>query len=271
MSDWGKGVINNIGWGQGANNDIGWGSIYDKSFSGDTLLGGGSGYNANYQAVIDYANSEEDTLPSSNIQIAQNKWFEAINPFFNKSIDFARLSKADYYNSPSFLVNGIKGNGTSSYVDLNFDADAITNINSLTFGVFAPNGIVGNGGFKGIMGGSNNANRGIMLLLDGDNKTRASVNSNLLSFNSLITNDLISATSNGSTGTYRIDEVTLDTESISTQFKSSQSIYLLCRNFNGDALQFIDDIISVSFIADELTASELGILSAATKNYLNEI
>jgi len=41
MSDWGKGVINNIGWGQGANNDIGWGSIYDKSYAGETLLGGG--------------------------------------------------------------------------------------------------------------------------------------------------------------------------------------------------------------------------------------
>jgi len=38
MSNWGKGVINNIGWGQGANNDIGWGSIYDKSNAGDTLL-----------------------------------------------------------------------------------------------------------------------------------------------------------------------------------------------------------------------------------------
>jgi hypothetical protein len=45
MSDWGKGVINNIGWGQGANNDIGWGSIYDKSNAGETLLsGGGSGF-----------------------------------------------------------------------------------------------------------------------------------------------------------------------------------------------------------------------------------
>jgi surface protein len=38
MSNWGKGVINNIGWGQGANNDIGWGSIYDKSKAGETLL-----------------------------------------------------------------------------------------------------------------------------------------------------------------------------------------------------------------------------------------
>jgi hypothetical protein len=41
MSDWGKGVINNIGWGQGANNDIGWGSIYDKSNAGETLLSNG--------------------------------------------------------------------------------------------------------------------------------------------------------------------------------------------------------------------------------------
>jgi hypothetical protein len=41
MSNWGKGVINNIGWGQGANNDIGYGSIYDKSNAGQTLLSGG--------------------------------------------------------------------------------------------------------------------------------------------------------------------------------------------------------------------------------------
>jgi hypothetical protein len=38
MSNWGKGVINNIGWGQGANNDIGYGSIYADSNSGLTLL-----------------------------------------------------------------------------------------------------------------------------------------------------------------------------------------------------------------------------------------
>jgi len=46
MSDWGKGVINNIGWGQGANNDIGWGSIYDKSNAGETLLSGGGNTDA---------------------------------------------------------------------------------------------------------------------------------------------------------------------------------------------------------------------------------
>jgi surface protein len=46
MSDWGKGVINDIGWGQGANNNIGWGSIYDKSNAGETLLSGGGNTDA---------------------------------------------------------------------------------------------------------------------------------------------------------------------------------------------------------------------------------
>jgi len=38
MSDWGKGVNNDIGWGQGGTNDIGYGSIYADSNSGSTLL-----------------------------------------------------------------------------------------------------------------------------------------------------------------------------------------------------------------------------------------
>jgi len=46
MSDWGKGVINDIGWGQGADNNIGWGSIYDKSNAGETLLSGGGNTDA---------------------------------------------------------------------------------------------------------------------------------------------------------------------------------------------------------------------------------
>ena len=122
------------------------------------LSGGGSGYNANYQSVIDYANSEGLTLPNSTIQNLQNDFAISIKPFFSKlkelhfwsgeaglsgfkSIDWARLIKADYYNSPTFLANGIKGNGTSSYADLLFNADTETAIDSLTFGFYAPNNI----------------------------------------------------------------------------------------------------------------------------------
>jgi hypothetical protein len=136
MSDWGKGVINDIGWGQGANNDIGWGSIYDKSNAGETLL---SGFDSDYQAVLDFATSEGITLPSASQQILQNNvvlgfkdknlWNkkDAFGLFAtNGNVDFAlicwkRLIKMTAFNSPTFAENaGFTGNGTSSYIDTKF-------------------------------------------------------------------------------------------------------------------------------------------------------
>jgi hypothetical protein len=64
MSDWGKGVINNIGWGQGANNDIGWGSIYDKSNAGETLLKS----DLNIDAFIIEVDTSKDGTPSDQFQ-----------------------------------------------------------------------------------------------------------------------------------------------------------------------------------------------------------
>jgi surface protein len=63
MSDWGKGVINNIGWGQGANNDIGWGSIYDKSNAGETLLS-----DLNIDAFIIEVDTAKAGTPSDQFQ-----------------------------------------------------------------------------------------------------------------------------------------------------------------------------------------------------------
>ena len=287
MSDWGKGVNNDIGWGQGANNDIGWGSIYDKSFSGDTLLGGGSGFDSDYQAVIDYANSESLTLPNSTIQNLQNDFAISIKPFFSKfkelhfwsgepgksgfkSIDWARLNKANYYNSPTFLANGVKGNGTSAYIDTNFDADAETTIDSLTFGFYAPNDIA-SGVSEAIMGGST-SNEGILFIKRPNNDgSFYSVNSELVQLNANPTQGLISVSSDGSTATLRQGATTLDTETISKQIKISQSVFLLCRNLDGTPRQFSDDTISISFIADELTSTELGILDTAIETFLNAI
>jgi hypothetical protein len=249
---------------------------------------GGADVNSNYQAVLNFATSEGDTLPNSTIQDLQDDFMVTINPFFSKfkelhlwageaglsgfkSIDFVRLSKADYYNSPSFLANGIKGNGNSSYVDLNFDADAETIIDSLSFGVFAPNGIAAENSLKGIMGASNVSNAGIILALNSSNRVFGSVNSEVATYSSTTINDLITLTSDGSTGTLRQDNTTLGTDTINTQFKASNSVFLLARNYRDaqNPIQFIDDVISLSFIADELTVSELLILSNAIKTYLN--
>ena len=148
MSDWGKGVINNIGWGQGANNDIGWGSIYDKSNAGETLLSG-SGFDSDYQAVLDFATSEGDTLPSFAQQELQNQLVLSLKDkgLWNKkdafglfatngNVDFAlicwkRLIKMDAINSPTFTINGgFDGNGSSSYIDTLFKP-AIDGVNFL--------------------------------------------------------------------------------------------------------------------------------------------
>ena len=138
MSDWGKGVNNNIGWGQGGTNDIGYGSIYAVSNSGLTLLLKDA-FDPDYQAVLDFATSEGITLPSTSQQILQNNVVLSLKDkgLWNKkdvfglfatdgNVDFAlicwkRLIKMDAINSPSFSANaGFTGNGTSSYIDTLF-------------------------------------------------------------------------------------------------------------------------------------------------------
>jgi len=156
MSDWGKGVINNIGWGQGANNDIGWGSIYNKSNAGETLLSG-SGFDPDYQAVLDFATSEGDTLPSANQQILQNNLLKSLKTLgiWDKLdsfamfatdgdvgfslIDWKRLVKMTAVNSPTFTTDeGFTGNGTSSRINSGLAPDGLGNykLNAASFGVF---------------------------------------------------------------------------------------------------------------------------------------
>ena len=82
MSDWGKGVINDIGWGQGANNDIGYGSIYAVSNSGDTLLGG-SGIDPQAQAQITRIQNAGGTIEDANVIDADIKFLKSIGLFGN--------------------------------------------------------------------------------------------------------------------------------------------------------------------------------------------
>ena len=140
MSDWGKGVNNNIGWGQGANNDIGWGSIYDKSFSGDTLLGGGSGFDSDYQAVLDKGIANGNTAPTSTTAGNQLMIDLKSSGAFAKAdalgvlasgvgsdsgfalIDWKRLINLTAVNSPTFNdIKGFSGNGTSSYISIGYN------------------------------------------------------------------------------------------------------------------------------------------------------
>ena len=144
MSDWGKGVINNIGWGQGGTNDIGWGSIYDKSNAGETLLSGG-GFDTDYQAVLDFATSEGDTLPSSSQQVIGNALVVQLKNIgvWNKLgslamfatdgddgfslIDWKRLAKMTIEGTVVRTQNeGWKGNGTDGAIDSGYKLQDLT-------------------------------------------------------------------------------------------------------------------------------------------------
>lgn len=141
MSDWGQGSKNNdIGWGQGAvNNDISWGAVHSESWSGDTNIVGFA-YDSDYQAVLDYATTQGYTLPSDAQKALQNQLlvnlktagvWSKLDTFANFAtdgdsnfalIDWKRLTQYTAVNSPTFTANkGFNGNGTSSYIDTNFN------------------------------------------------------------------------------------------------------------------------------------------------------
>jgi hypothetical protein len=141
MSDWGQGAKNNnIGWGQGAvNNNISWGSVHEDSWAGDTNIVGFA-YDTDYQAILDYATTQGYTLPSEAQRLKQNTLLIALkdagvwsklDTFANFAtdgssqfalIDWKRLVQYNASTSPTFTTNeGFMGNGTSSYIDNNFN------------------------------------------------------------------------------------------------------------------------------------------------------
>ena len=98
------------------------------------------GFDADYQAVLNYATTQGYTLPSAAQQVKQNKlvvdlkaagvWskLDTFAMFANDGgsnfalIDWKRLSLYTAVNSPTFTTNqGFTGNGTSSYIDTNFN------------------------------------------------------------------------------------------------------------------------------------------------------
>jgi hypothetical protein len=129
-----------------------------------TLLGAGQGQNssfdADYQAVLNYATTQGYTLPSASQQIIQNNLvlslkaggiWNKLDTFANFAtdgdvnfalIDWKRLTQYTAVNSPTLTINeGFNGNGISSYVDTNFDLSnlttkLITNEQSISTGVY---------------------------------------------------------------------------------------------------------------------------------------
>jgi len=113
----------------------------NKIYIGSTeVWSSSSGFDADYQAVLDYATTQGYTLPSSGQQTLQNQlvvdlkdagvWskLDTFGVFATDGdsdfalIDWIRLSQYTAVNSPVFATNiGFAGDGTSAYIDTNFN------------------------------------------------------------------------------------------------------------------------------------------------------
>ena len=141
---WGDGAGNNlIGWGQGAvNNSISWGDSHKQSWAGSTDIVG-LAYETEYAAILDKATALGYTLPSEAVKLKQNTLLASmkadgvwakLDVFYVFAVDnnasaFATLNwknpnanQSTLVSSPTFVnKGGFQGNGTSSYIDTNFN------------------------------------------------------------------------------------------------------------------------------------------------------
>ena len=130
--NWGK-IYESTAWGN-TDNSISWGKSYAD------LAGGG--FDADYQAVLDRASSLGYTAPSASQQTLQNTLvtdlktagvWDKLDLFYVFATDgdsnFATLNwktpasfQTTKVNSPTFHLNqGFQGDGSSSYLDTNFN------------------------------------------------------------------------------------------------------------------------------------------------------
>jgi len=116
----------------------------------------GKGYDSDYQAVLNYGTAQGDALPSESQQALGNALVIALKSAgvwakldsfalyaTNGSasfalIDWVRLSKYTAVNSPPFTSNvGYKGDGTSAYINTNFNANSGTNFLQNSASIFS--------------------------------------------------------------------------------------------------------------------------------------
>lgn len=172
---WGDGASNNsIGWGQGAvNNSIDWGNSHEVSWAGLTDIVGFA-YEDEYQAILDKATALGYTLPSDAVKLKQNTLLASLKStgvwakldvFYVFAQDggsaFGTLNwknpnanQATLVNAPTFVSNGgLMGNGTSSYIDTNFNpaTQGVQYTQNNASRYFFTHAISGTGRFDGII------------------------------------------------------------------------------------------------------------------------
>jgi hypothetical protein len=246
-------------------------------------ISGGGGFDADYQAVLDYATTQGYTLPSTGQQTLQNQlvvdlktdgvWSKldtfAVFATDGSSdfalIDWKRLSDYIGVNSPTFTINqGFTGNGTSSYINTNFQPINGTNYaqNSAHFMVYC----YANDSASTYYGGALDTTPSVIRSLnfggrDGSNRFSTvainSTSSDVTAANSVLDDtgfNLITRTNSTTVKAYKDNTLisTFTNSSSLTSYQLARNIFLLARNLNGAANSFATRKLSIIGIGNDV-------------------
>ena len=243
-----------------------------------------------YTALLSYATTQGYSLPSESKQILQDQLvkdlkaggvWSKLNTFgvFATDgdsdfalIDWKRLTDYTAVNSPTFNVNnGYEGNGTSSYINLNFNATTETTIDSLTFGVWSNTGT--NGAAQTFIGGLTTSGDGTQItpnlstnqrIFVAANSSAGTINSTGLSANQ--DTELITLDGDGSTQVLRRNTTALGSATLS-QNQYNGNVFALARNLNGSGNSYSSTELAMVFYSEQLTITEIANLQISFNTY----
>lgn len=251
-------------------------------------------FDADYTAILAYATTQGYTLPSAAQRIKQNQlvvdlkaagvWNKldsfavfATNGNSNFAlIDWKRLSQYTAVNSPTFTSNqGFAGNGTSSYVNTNYNPN--TNAVNLSLNSTSI------GGYKFNTSTALTCDLGcietspVVLRLHFSANGGIGVNSTAF----YIANTTAQAVSQGTFALIRDNSGDFDyyKDSVKTAYATqvassvgipSLNLFAFARNTNGTASQFAADTLSIIYAGSQIT-SEYGDFVDALDNYITSL
>ena len=250
------------------------------------------GVDPDYIAILDYATTQGYTLPSESQQILQNKlvvdlkdagiWskLDTFAVFATDGdedfalIDWKTLTQYTAVNSPTFTTNaGFNGNGTSSYINSNFNPliDSLyMQTNDASFGMYINTaGTITNRGH----GNFNTANgAGIYLNPNGTGAVRIWMNSG----------GVFSGNNLNRVGFYQIDRssslnvnyikngVQIENTTIDSTFRPNGNLYFLASLIGSSAGDYNNDQLSLVYAGSSLN-SEKANFNNAVNTYITSL
>jgi hypothetical protein len=250
-----------------------------------------SGVDPDYQAVLDYATLQGYTLPSAGQQALQNQlvvdlkaagvWskldtFAVFATDGNSNfalIDWKRLIQYTAVNSPTFTTNqGFNGNGSSSYINTNYNATTQGvnySLNSASNGAYLFENSLGDFCYLGALELPNKFSA--LVINRATNLTRMNDSTNGFPTTKITTTGLICANRPNSTtlniyknGTFHESIAATSTGLPNTNF------YALAWSVGGTPGQFTNKKVSCVFLGADLTSYQTD-FNTALNNYMTAI